>query len=516
MIEQLSRFRGRRWAILALTLLLTGCTARVVKRQWIPFEDLHSLDGRAPFLKAHLHGGRVIVMEDWTVQDEARTVTGRGILYGLSRQVITEGPMTVPVDSVAIFESNVIQSSGSIAPLAILTVASASLSIYCLANPKACFGSCPTFHAEGEDGPLLQAEGFSASVAPTLEDDDVDALYRARADGRRFVLRMTNEALETHVVRQADLLVAPRPEGGRVYQAGRNRFVSAIGLARPLRATGPEGDCLDKLASFDGAERFSAADPVDLAGRESLDLAFQVADPGPKGLVIVSRQTLLSTYLFYQGLAFLGEKAAGALVKAEQVLEPEPGRNTIGGLLGRIEVATRRADGSWWPAGSAGETGPLAANVHLVDLGEQEPGELAVRLELARGHWRIDQVLLVDLGPEVEPVRISPREVLVEGHRDPVALEELLDPASSLVTFPGAAYELVYDLPEGESGHELFLHSRGYYLEWMRREWLAEEDPARAAMLFLAPGAALRALAPEFKEMEPGMEAQFWGSRYAR
>ncbi|MGD9546431.1 MAG: hypothetical protein AB7V45_02680 [Candidatus Krumholzibacteriia bacterium] len=516
MIERLSRFPARRWLVLGLTLILAGCTARVVKREWVPFEDLHSLDGRAPFLKAHLHGGQLIVLEDWAVQDEARTVTGRGVRYGLARQVIAEGPMTVAVDSVAIFESNVIHTTGSIAPLAVITVASAALTVYCLSNPKACFGSCPTFYADGEEGSILQAEGFSASVAPALEADDVDALYRARTEGRRFTLKMTNEALETHVVRQADLLVAPRPEGGRVFQAGRNRFLAATGLTPPRTATGPEGDCLDRLVAYDGSERFSAADSVDLAGRETLDLTFAVARPGPKGLVIVSRQSLLSTYLFYQGLAFLGEQAAGALVKAEQVLEPEPGKTTIGGLLGRIEVACLGPDGTRSPAGSAGETGPLATNVHLVELGRQEPGELDVRLQLAKGHWRIDQVMLVDLEGEVAPVRLRPRRVVSGGRDDPEALAKLLDPEGILVTFPGDSYDITYDLPAVEYGHELFLHSRGYYLEWMRQEWMTEEDPARAAMLLLAPGAALRALAPEFKAMEPDMEAQFWGSRYAR
>jgi hypothetical protein len=35
-------------------------------------------------------------------------------------------------------------------------------------------------------------------------------------------------------------------------------------------------------------------------------------------------------------------------------------------------------------------------------------------------------------------------------------------------------------------------------------------------MMFRYPKLALSYLAPRFKELEPDMEAHFWGSRYAR
>ena len=56
---------------------------------------------------------------------------------------------------------------------------------------------------------------------------------------------------------------------------------------------------------------------------------------------------------------------------------------------------------------------------------------------------------------------------------------------------------------------------RGYYLEWIRKEWLAEESKARAALMLYAPSLALRVLAPDFKRHESEMDRVFWGSRYA-
>jgi hypothetical protein len=79
---------------------------------------------------------------------------------------------------------------------------------------------------------------------------------------------------------------------------------------------------------------------------------------------------------------------------------------------------------------------------------------------------------------------------------------------------PGDEYHIAYDLPGDVGGYELFLESRGYYLEWMRREWIAEENKWKAMRLFRNPAFSLRRLAPEYKEVEPVMEAAFWGSKY--
>lgn len=76
----------------------------------------------------------------------------------------------------------------------------------CLANTKACFGSCPTFYASDGERLALQGEGFSSAVARTLEQTDVDTLYTARPAGRELALTMTNDALETHFVRSVRVL----------------------------------------------------------------------------------------------------------------------------------------------------------------------------------------------------------------------------------------------------------------------------------------------------------------------
>jgi hypothetical protein len=141
---------------------------------------------------------------------------------------------------------------------------------------------------------------------------------------------------------------------------------------------------------------------------------------------------------------------------------------------------------------------------------------VAIELSMARGAWRLDYAALAGMEAEVEPLRLEPARVLHEGREDAAALAFLLDPARALVTTRGEAYTLVYTLPADFERRELFLESRGYYLEWMREEWLAEEDPARAMRAFLDPARTLREVAPDFKRYEAKMEALFWSSRYAR
>lgn len=505
-----------------------GCALHAVNRTLGSAPPPATLDGRPAYLKAHLADGSLLVFSDWRVDDGQRRLLGVAERYDQGRRLVDRGPASVCLDSLAICEANVLQTSPAVGGLTVLSVATALVTAYCIADPKACYGSCPTFYAPGEDGtPLLQAEGFSASVAPSLEASDLDALARCRARGRTFALTMTNEALETHVVRQVDLLVAPRPPGGRVFATPDGRFLAtdeprppALALAAAPALPATPADVTALLAAADGRERTSPADTTDLAARETVEVTFADGTPaGPLGVVLTTRQSLLSTYLFYQGLAYLGDTAAPTLARARQLLEPADGGGTLGALLGRVTVAAAAVDGTWLPAGSVGETGPLAPNTYVLPLPPGAARPVRVRLELARGCWRLDRVGLVAVRGPVAATRLAPCEAArVRGGvatPDTAALARLRDPARTLVTYPGDRYALTWDLPADGEGLELFVESRGYYLEWLRREWAPDQDPARAARLVLAPAAMLRELAPEFKRREATMEASFWGSRFA-
>ena len=267
-----------------------------------------------------------------------------------------------------------------------------------------------------------------------------------------------------------------------------------------------EGDCRSVVRAFDGRERFSVTDGEDLARREVIELRLPRAE-GDRGLVVASRQTLASTYLFYQSLAYLGRSAGDTIAALER------GDCTIGHafdwlqrVIGGIQVAVETDDGTWTTVGQIREMGPLASDVLVVPLPRGGTGG-RVRLLLARGHWRLDYLASVRVGPRVQPEVLEPSSVRDAAGRSITR--------GSLTTLPGDTYTGRSRVPRGPA-RELFLDSRGYYLEWMREEWLADENPLRASQLILNPEQLLRDIAPEFKRQEARMERLFWGSRYAR
>jgi hypothetical protein len=361
----------------------------------------------------------------------------------------------------------------------------------------------------------LQGEGFSSSVAPSLEASDIDALYHARPKNGELDVLMKNEALETHVVRSVDLLAVPRHDGCRVFASTDGTFWESTAQLSPRSAEGPEGDCANLLSNLDGHERFSYADGKDLAAKESIALSFRARPGHSYGLVVACRQTLLPTYLLYQTFAYMGNSVGEWMAKIERGKFPS-GAVNMERLIGGIEASTEQSDASWRSEGVVAEHGPLAVDVHLLPLNQIADSTVNVRLQMTKGTWRIDYVALAELSSPVSPVRISPTSVLREGKENPSALEKLRDSSQVLVTVPGDNYLLKYVLPDKNASYELFLESRGYYMEWIRQEWIEEENPAKLAGMFLDPAAALRNLAPEFKRVELQMEDCFWRSRYGK
>lgn len=503
----------------AAVAVAIGACSRVVARSLVAPDQASTLDHKSPYLKAHLRSGSVWVLERWSWSDSSNSMSGFGTLYDTDRHAVgNPTAVTLPRDSVALFETNVSHMSGSAVALTVMAGVTAAVAIGCAFNPKACFGSCPTFYAPDSSGrSVLQAEGFSASIAPALEASDLDALYRARASSRDFSLRLTNEALETHVIRYADLLVAPRPPNARVFATPDGRFRSATSLTAPSVCAAPEGDCRAALAAFDGRERFTPADSSDLGARETIDLEFAHPPVGPLGLVVTARQSLMTTFLIYQGLAYMGTDAGRWLASLpKSAADTTRAESIMARMLGRIEVLVPDDSGGWRVAGQTGETGPIAADTKLIPLPRSDTGTTRVRLRLTKGLWRIDWVALASVGDAVTPVRLSPSMVRRGSVPDSAALRALTLRREPLITMPGDEYELDYRLPEHPERLELFLEARGYYLEWMRREWMAETNSRAAARLLLDPSAMLRDLARPYKRQEAMMDSLFWNSRYAK
>jgi hypothetical protein len=271
------------------------------------------------------------------------------------------------------------------------------------------------------------------------------------------------------------------------------------------------------MAAMDQSERFSTADPNDLTSKETIEITFRNVPYGETGLIIGSRQTLLTTFLFYQGMAHAGTRMPYYLAQVESGNKKMQHHLTrLWDLLGGIDILVQDKNGKWEKTAEVKEMGPIAADLRLFTLPETPGDDVKIRLRMTKGLWRIDQVALAMIDRQVEPIKIKPGKVMKDSIEDQAAKELLLDTTQYLPTYPGDRYELVYELPDDNTNYELFLYTRGYYLEWMRETWMEEESSLKMAIMFAFPRYYLRLMAPEFKKAEAVMEESFWGSRYVK
>ncbi len=510
----------RVFAAIAIFALAAACGTAVLTPSVQPAgTPAPAFTNKAQPLKAHTYSGNLYFLTTWAEMPGDSGLIASGTLFNPSRQAIGAGEFKIPRDSIALLEMNVktIARPAGITGIAVWVTLLGTTAAICAIDPKGCFGSCPTFYTGGASQDRPDAEGFSGSVARSLEATDVDALPYVTVRNGAITLLMRNEALETHAVQSLRILAAPRRPGSRVFAGVDGRFHEVAQLQAPVGCSGEDGSCLRAVNALDGIERMRPATDKDLGRMENVDFEF-APQSGPIGLVLGARHSFVSTYLFYQTMGFSGRNAGRNLATLEREgARAFPGAFEMMRTVGSIEVLQMNSAGAWIPVSHFGEQGPLATDVQLVPLSDTDgSAPVRIRLRFAQGGWRLGYAALAARGAVVTPRSIDVTEVTREGSSDSLALRRLLEPERYLVTYPGDKYEISFAIPEELRGAEFFLESRGYYYEWMRSEWLADEDPLMLGLVALNPRAALKRLAPQFKNLEADLETQFWASRFGR
>lgn len=472
-------------------------------------------------LKAHSRNGFVYVFnKPWNTSDDHMQLRGEGTVFNERRQLVRSGTLNIPVDSIVLFETNAPVKSldKSIkTTLGILTGIDLLGLGFCIINPKACYGSCPTFYLPGDNSIMsARAEGFSSSILPSWEESDLDDLHNDELQTRSISLLMKNEALETHAVNYVHLMAVKRNAGEQIFNDVHHNFFICNHLKTPVYANAGDSDVTALVESLDGSEYFSKSDSFDLGRKEEMMLHFsRDAALHQPGLVITFRQTLVTTFLFYSALGFMGNEAGDILTDLE--LHPEQ-RVKVNQLQTRPGSITAygwdNLKQQWIFISSVFEAGPIARNTFILPIPNiHSSADLKIKLVMAKGYWRIDHVALGEITEQRDATELLPQAVIKNGVPDEEDQELLAaDDQQRSCSLPGTVLELKYLLPDS-GDYALFVESKGYYLEWMRPTWWKEKNLLKLKRMVEGDAKTWRDLALEYKQLEPQMEATFWGSK---
>jgi hypothetical protein len=524
-------------ASMALAFINSGCNSMdslaspVHKTQYENFNALlhaNTLlgeDKEKTYLKAHLNdGGIILYTNDWLIDSTRNVVVGEAQCYDVNRRRTYSGITETKADDVTLFETNSLNASrvGALKKNKVMFLVTAAAAFVCIADPKVCFGSCPTFYLEDEPESVFSsdAEGFSSAIHPSLEYIDCDGLGTQQVVDQSVSLTMKNEALETHCIDAISLVAIPLQEGERIYHNPQNDFWRCRGNQTPAKAVSGNSEVSALLSSSDLNEYHRWTDQGNMLETEEVYMTFPgIPNTDQYGLVLDFRQSLMSTYLFYEALSYAGPLNSDYYVEfGNRDIAKAGWKPAVFEELGGIEVSVwDHSKKQWKEVGIVDETGPIAINTQMLTIGKVD-GEVKVRLRMTRGAWRIDAAQLVQAVEKLDITEWTnaPRSIQnQQASKKELYIDPLHFEADNeyFISMPGESYTLGFDVSGDAELHELFLFSEGHYIEWMRGEWLQPTNRKKIRQMRFFPRQYLKQESAKFQEYEEEMERMFWESK---
>lgn len=501
--------------LLGFALVLGGCV-------WVfRTVEVEPIDKAAPPvevespLKAHLLNGSVVVFPDGA-QFIGDSLVGAGKRYrlDLADSVVVGG---LALDSVAALEvyeekTNVpLTLLATVAATAVGTVAAAFLSV-------AIFGSCPTVYdpAGPDSSAVLEGELFSNSIAPLFEMRDVDRLGAQPDATGRLELEVRNEALETHYLNHLELVEVRHEADEVAYPAEGAAWV--VRDLRPAAAARDRAgrDVSTALAATDAEvyatapavlDAVTEADPMDY-----IDLVLPTPAADSAAVLLRLRNSLFSTVLFYEFmLAQQGARALDWIGRdlAEVGTVVEMGDFYVQRMGLRVEV---RDGGVYREVGRIAEVGPIAWSDVAMPVPVPESDSLRLRLRFVADAWRIDRAAIAGAVRRA-PIQTHPLAHVLDADRaEAPALLERMGRADETyhVTGPGDRFWIGFEPGRAGGARTFFLAGQGYYIEWVRGDWVRER---RTGPAFRATDSTLVAAIRRWREVQPDYEARFADSK---
>ena len=467
-----------RSVLLASILVIASCIVHRVDVVPVDISAETPIEISSP-VKAHLFDGSTVVFpEGVSVYDGS--VHGKGEKFNVAlenNRFIDE----IALDDIAAMESFQTPVNAG-ATTAATTIGTAGWIALGTLAAFALFGSCPTVYSADTGEAFLEAELFSYSIAPSFQARDVDKLNLKHVESGYLELEFRNEMLETHYIDHLEVLEVTHAANQAAYPDSNGDPIVVGTLAAPVGAVDQDGrNILPEVAFADGRIWSATSDRLASVGstdfHDSLDIEFDIPErSGDVALVFSMRNSLLNTVLLYD--VMLKEQSFAALDWMGHDLNHLGNRAELG-LWYRDNMGMTISvwrDGEFREVGRIGDQGPIAWSERAFVLDAPRGDRLKIRLSFITDNWRIDQVSLA-----IDAHRGKARTIPVATARSPEEQrpdipEFLAQPDETyLITRPGDSVQLGFDVGESEHARTFFLVSEGYYMEWMRSEWLTQE-----------------------------------------
>src|SRR5216117_3100386 len=465
-------------------------------------------------VKAHLVDGSTVVFVSGVTVDSTQ-VRGDGNRYSLTLRD-SAAVTSIPLDSIVGMEAFE-QSVNSASSFVVSVLATGGLTLGVAALAVAIFGSCPTVYADSGGTALLQAEGFSYSIAPIFESRDVDRLRLVQAADVSVRLEIRNEALETHYLNHLELLEVVHGSAETALVDELNGLLVVADQHPLTRAIDRRGDeATGPLAAADGNVYRTAAHTMAQAQLSDLDDWIDLTAPAPPGadsvaIVLRLRNSLLNTTLLYD--VMLGDPGARSLDwVGKDLKQVGPALAVAQWYQQRMGMNVAVNDGrEYRVVAHLRDTGPIAWKDVAIVVPVVTPGSVRVRLTFPMDNWRIDRIAVAHRFRRVSPTVIRLAEVWEAETSDTTALASMHSADGRyLQTSPGQRFTAVFHPRSAAEPHTFFLAAQGYYTEWVRARWLRSP---RADRGFVPSDTALAQALDRWRMSQDSLETLFAATR---
>lgn len=397
------------------------------------------------------------------------------------------------------------------------------LGVYCIACPKCCFGSCPTVYTFDGKHYNLEVELFSECISKQIEDGDTDLLQQ-KITNDSLLLKITNEALETHYVNKFDLLVAEHLIGTKIYPNTNNDLTIISNQNFISRALDKNGaDVTSLLLNDDDKFYRSGVNSINElkngVAYDWIDLELPVQKNLPSKIILKYRNTLLSTTLLYD--VVIGSQGIDGLKWTNKMNEDKyyaKQFKMIYDLFSGIKIKVLR-NNVWVEIGKFKDAGPLNWKYLVAELPANDSNTLCVRLEFIPDNFMIDYIGIdtIQSNYKVSTRVLYPSQVLDGNGNCSDSLLNYInnDDSKYLKTEPGDSYTLHYSIsPKINSEQTFLISSKGYYNEWIRGSWINGSNDSYSFNLYDVNG-TLSQLAKSWIENSTILEREFFHSKFS-